>query len=108
MLNEKMRRLIATLVLVGFVGSAGLPIIAEASSHHSESKHEYRIYRHKEEQRMAEHRREEHRREENRRYYHRVANKRHHDHDSHSDIGNLVTGLIIGGVLGSVVANNNR
>jgi hypothetical protein len=29
------------------------------------------------------------------------------DYESHSDTGNLVTGLIIGGILGAVIANNS-
>ena len=32
--------------------------------------------------------------------------RRHDDRDSHSDTGNLVTGLIIGGVIGAIIANN--
>lgn len=30
----------------------------------------------------------------------------HREKESHSDTGNLVTGLIIGGILGAVIANN--
>jgi hypothetical protein len=74
MLNKKIQRLIAALVLVGFVGSTGLLVTAEASPHH---------------------------RREPRHYDHRRD-----DGESHSDTGNLVTGLIIGGVVGAVVANN--
>ena len=76
MLSKKIQRLIAALVLVGFVGSTGLLVTAEAeasSHHHRETRQEYQ---------------------------HR------HEKESHSDTGNLVTGLIIGGVVGAVIANN--
>ena len=76
MLSKKIQRLIAALVLVGFVGSTGLLVTsqAEASSHHhKETRQEY---------------------------------QNRHDKESHSDTGNLVTGLIIGGVVGAVIANN--
>jgi len=100
MLNGKMQKLIAALVVVGFVGSASLPIIAEASPHRD--REEQRIEHRRENRRIEEHRRDEHRRDEHRRDEHR----RHRDHESHSDTGNLVTGLIIGGVVGAVIANN--
>ncbi|MEA5091607.1 hypothetical protein SDC9_55656 [bioreactor metagenome] len=74
MLSKKIQRLIAALILVGFVGSTGLLVTAEASSHH--------------------HRQPQH------------HDNRRNDGESHSDTGNLVTGLIIGGVIGAVVANN--
>lgn len=74
MLSTKIQRLIAAFVLVGFVGSTGLLVTAEASPHH--------------------HRWPQH------------HDNRRNDGESHSDTGNLVTGLIIGGVIGAVVANN--
>ena len=40
-------------------------------------------------------------RENNRRY-----DPPRRDNDSHSDTGNLVTGLLIGGVIGAIIANN--
>jgi ABC-type Zn2+ transport system substrate-binding protein/surface adhesin len=95
MVKGKMQKLIAALALVGFVGSASLPIIAEASPYHHD----------REEQRI-EHQREEHRIAEHRRHDRREEHRRHNDHESHSDTGNLVTGLIIGGVVGAVIANN--
>ncbi len=39
--------------------------------------------------------------------YRRPAPRDYRDHESHSDTGNLVTGLIIGGVLGAIIANNS-
>jgi hypothetical protein len=75
MLIKKIQRLVAALVLVGFVGSTGLLVTAEASPHH-----------HRAPQHEPNHR---------------------HEEESHSDTGNLVTGLIIGGVIGAVVANNS-
>lgn len=68
MLMKKMQKLIAALVLVGFLGSAGLPIMAEASSYHSENgqeqknyfqKEAQRIQRQKEEQRLQKQREEQ-------------------------------------------------
>jgi hypothetical protein len=74
MLIKKIQRLIAALVLVGFVGSTGLLVTAEASPHHHRGPQHY--------------------------------DNRRDNEESHSDTGNLVTGLIIGGVIGAVVANN--
>ena len=39
MLIKKIQRLIAALVLVGFVGSTGLLVTAEASPHHHREPH---------------------------------------------------------------------
>jgi hypothetical protein len=117
---KKTQKLMAVLVLVGFMGSTALPIIAEASPYHHDreeqriehQREEHRIAEHRrEEHRIAEHRREEHRiaehrREEHRRHDNRAEYRRHHDHESHSDTGNLVTGLLIGGVIGTIVGNN--
>ena len=109
MLMKKMQKLIAAFVLVGFVGSAGLPIVAEASFHNY--REEQRIEHHREKQRIAEHHREEqriaeHRREEQRRHDHRAEYRRYNDNESHSDEGNLVTGLLIGGIVGAIIGNN--
>ena len=121
MLNKKMQKLMAAFVLVGFMGSTSLPIIAEASSYHSEHAQEQRIQHQREEQRIQ-HQREEqriqrqqekqriqHHREEQRRQRQREDQRRNHhnnDNESHSDTGNLVTGLLIGGVIGSIIGNN--
>lgn len=58
--------------------------------------------------------RPEHRQNQERRPEYRPAprenNRRYdpprRDRDSHSDTGNLVTGLLIGGVIGAIIANN--
>ena len=52
MLIKKTQRLIAALVLVGFVGSTGLSITAEASSHYSDNAQEQRIEQQKEHERI--------------------------------------------------------
>jgi len=58
MLKNTIKKLMAAFVLVGFMGSASLPIIAEASSYHSENAQEQRIQRQDEEQRIQ-HQKEE-------------------------------------------------
>jgi len=55
MLKEKMQKLMATLILVGFMGSASLPIVAEAASQHSENAQGQRVIHQKEEQRVKQH-----------------------------------------------------
>ncbi|MDD4320841.1 MAG: hypothetical protein PHH31_04730 [Acidaminococcaceae bacterium] len=77
MLAKNTQRLIAAFILVGFMGFTSLAVTAEASPRHHDHRQERRIDHH-----------------------------RHEDRESHSDTGNLVTGLIIGGVVGAVVANN--
>ena len=107
MLIKKIQRLVSALVLVGFVGSTALTISAEASPQHPEN-HQEEIYRqHKNE--MFQHRKDEQRRhqQEERSAHHRGPGPERHDEESHSDTGNLVTGLIIGGVIGAIVANNS-
>ncbi|MDD4722825.1 MAG: hypothetical protein PHR07_08795 [Acidaminococcaceae bacterium] len=55
MLKKTMPKLMAVLVLVGFMGSASLPIVAEAAFQHSKNVHEQRILHPKEEQRLKQH-----------------------------------------------------
>jgi hypothetical protein len=55
MLKKKMQKLMAALILVGFMSSASLPIVAEAESQHSENKQEQRMLHPKEEQRFQQH-----------------------------------------------------
>ena len=107
MLIKKIQRLIAALVLVGFVGSTVSTISVEASPHYPQNRQEEIQRQHNYE--MIKHRKEverRHREEERRAYYHRRQILHRHETESHSDTGNLVTGLIIGGVIGAVVANN--
>ena len=107
MLMKKIQRLVAALVLVGFVGSTALTISVEASPRHPQNRQEEIQRQHNYE--MIKHRREVERRhqEDERRAYHRRPIPQRHDTESHSDTGNLVTGLIIGGIIGAVVANNS-
>jgi len=112
-LKREMQKLIAVLMVVGVVGYTSAPIIAEAAPQPLENAQEQRIEHHREEQRVQrhkeEHQREEHQREE---HHRREEQRRHHpkeeknDHESHSDTGNLVTGLVIGGAIGDIVAHN--
>ncbi|MDD4320019.1 MAG: hypothetical protein PHH31_00530 [Acidaminococcaceae bacterium] len=133
MLGGKIQRLAAMFILAGFVSSTSLAITAEASSRQHESAQEQRLQNKREEQRIqhqkAEQRRQhekdeqriqrqrdeqrrQHEKDEQRRQYQRDEQRRHYqkdgrnDNESHSDTGNLVTGLIIGGVLGAVIANS--
>jgi hypothetical protein len=91
MLKNTMKKLMAAFVLVGFMGSASLPIIAEASSYHSENAQEQKIQRQDEEQRIQ-HQKEEKRiqrqqekqriqrqKEEQRRQHQRESQHKHHD-----------------------------
>ena len=55
MLKKKMQKLIAMLILVGFVGSVSLSIVAEAAVQHSENAQEKIILHPKEEQRFKQH-----------------------------------------------------
>jgi len=106
MLVKKIQRLVAALVLIGFVGSTALTISAEASPQHPENRQEEMNRQHKNE--MIQHRKDEQRRhqqEERHAHYRGPGPERHEE--SHSDTGNLVTGLIIGGVIGAIVANNS-
>jgi len=107
MLIKKIQRLVAALVLVGFVGSTALTISAEAAPQHNQNRQEEMQRQHEKE--LVKHRRAEQRQREKdeRREQHRRPAHERHDRESHSDTGNLVTGLIIGGVIGAVVANNN-
>ena len=100
MLIKKIQRLVAALVLVGFVGSTALTISVEASPRHPQNRQEEIQREHNYE--MIKHRKEA----ERRAYYHRPIPQRYNT-ESHSDTGNLVTGLIIGGIIGAVVANNS-
>ena len=107
MLIKKIQRLVAALVLVGFVGSTALTISAEASPRYPQNRQEEIQRQHN--YQMIKHRREVERRhqEDERRAYHSRPIPQRHDTESHSDTGNLVTGLIIGGIIGAVVANNS-
>jgi hypothetical protein len=107
MLVKKIQRLAAALVLVGFVGSTVLTISAEASPQHPQNRQEEIRRWHNYE--MIKHRKEVERRHQiaERRAYNRRLIIQRHDTESHSDTGNLVTGLIIGGIIGAVVANNS-
>lgn len=107
MLIKKIQRLVAALVLVGFVGSTALTISAEASPRYPQNRQEEIQRQHN--YQMIKHRREVERRhqEDERHAYHRRPIPQRHDTESHSDTGNLVTGLIIGGIIGAVVANNS-
>jgi hypothetical protein len=106
MLAKKIQRLIAALILVGFVGSTALTISAEAAPRHPENRQEEIYRQHKNE--MIQHRKDEQRRhqQEERHAHHRGPRAERYE-ESHSDTGNLVTGLIIGGVIGAIVANNS-
>ena len=107
MLIKKIQRLVAALVLVGFVGSTALTISVEASPRHPQNRQEEIQREHNYE--MIKHRKEAERRHneaERRAYYHRPIPQRYNT-ESHSDTGYLVTGLIIGGIIGAVVANNS-
>ena len=55
MLKKKMQKLIAMLILVGFIGSVSLSIVAEAAVQHSENAQEKIILHPKEEQRFKHH-----------------------------------------------------
>jgi len=55
MLKKKMQKLMAALILGGFMGSASLPVIAEAVSQHSVNKQEQRILHQKDEERFQQH-----------------------------------------------------
>ncbi len=133
MLGKKIQRLAAMFILAGFVSSTGLAITAEASSRQHASVQEQRWQNQREEQRIQhqkaeqkrQHEKEEKRiqrqREEQRRQHEKETQRmqrqrdeqrrryqkdKRNDNESHSDTGNLVTGLIIGGVLGAVIANS--
>ena len=76
MLKGKIRKLIAALVLVGFVGSAGLPIMAEAASYQSENVQEQRI-EHKKENKKIECQKEKQKKQK----YKEKQNKNYNNHD---------------------------
>ena len=59
MLKKAMPKLMAVLVLVGFMGSASLPVIAEASSYNSEKAQEQRIEHQREAQKLQNQREEQ-------------------------------------------------
>ena len=114
MLKKEMQKLIAVLMVVGVAGYTSAPIIAEAAPQPPENAQEQRIEHHNEEQRVQRHKEErerEHQREDQE-HHRREEQRRHHpkedknDHESHSDTGNLVTGLVIGGAIGAIVAHN--
>lgn len=55
MLRKKMQKLMAALILVGFMGSASLPIIAEAAYQHPLNKQEQRILNQKQAHNLQQH-----------------------------------------------------
>lgn len=104
MFNKKsLQKMMAVLALVGFVGSTSLVNVSEAATPRRGN-----TPRQTQSIKRAPARPVINRRPQARPrpvVYHRAP--RRVERESHSDTGNLVTGLIIGGVLGAVIANNS-
>ena len=106
--NTRMQKMLAVLALVGVVGTTSFTSVSYAATPYrpqyrqvsrTTTRTVVRDYdRHRDYRPAPMH--NEYRRRPEPAYWHR-------DHDSHSDTGNLVTGLIIGGVIGAVIAANS-
>lgn len=105
--NKRWQRLLAVFALVGFMGTTSLVNVSEAATpkntvHRPAQSQSMKRPSNYNRRPVVVHRPAP---KPTRVVYHRPAPVRH-ERESHSDTGNLVTGLIIGGVLGAIIANN--
>lgn len=106
--NKSWQRLLAVFALVGFIGTTSLVNVSEAATpkrntvHRPAQTQSIKRTTYYNKRPVVVHRPAP---KPTRVVYHKPAPHRH-ERESHSDTGNLVTGLIIGGVLGAIIANN--
>ena len=131
MMNKKLQKTMAVLAMVGFMGTTSLVNISEAAvpprqeinmqQRNRQPQERPQNNRDNQPRNNRDNQPRQNNRPENRRDNdrnrpapqrmsapRRDAGPRYEDREHHSDTGNLVTGLIIGGVLGAIIANNTK